>query len=385
MSVLEMRTSERSSLKKCVQKWYWSQVEGLVPNRAANPLWFGSAVHEGLAAWYLPGLERGPHPAETFNTALEGERNMLVNNEDEEQEYQDARALGTSMLERYVDYYGIDDTWEVIATEQVFRVTMTRPEMEIFGHLIPALKGWLTYVGIWDGIFRDLITGEIWLMEHKTAASIRVDHLPLDDQAGSYWAIANKILRRRGLIGPNEKLAGIRYNFLRKSLGDDRPTNERGEATNQPQKIHYVDALYNFYGEDGDSEEMRAWATDLPKLSLAKLKEMAEVQKLQVLGEVSKIQPPASFERFDIYRSDGEQATMIDRIKTEAMFAAAYRDGSLPITKAPSRDCGWCAYEKICVMDEHGDQESVEDMKAVLFHTRNPYEDHVKKSAEGSS
>jgi len=68
--MLELRTSERTMLRDCPQKWYWSQVEGLEPNRTSPALWFGTAVHEGLAQWYCEGFERGPHPAETFSEAL---------------------------------------------------------------------------------------------------------------------------------------------------------------------------------------------------------------------------------------------------------------------------------------------------------------------------
>jgi hypothetical protein len=369
MPALEMRTSERRSLKTCVQKWYWSQVEGLVPNRAANPLWFGSAVHEGLADWYRPGLARGPHPAETFDRYLEGNRSVLVTDEDEEQDYVDARSLGKDMLVRYVDHYGMDETWEVIATERAFRVLMKRPAMQLFGRNRPALRDWLAYVGIWDGVFRDLLTGEIWLMEHKTAAGIRVDHLPLDDQAGSYWAVASDILREEGLLGPDEHIAGIRYNFLRKAMADLRPQNERGEYTNLPKKEHYLAALQ----DDFEVSE---------KTTLGQLQATAEQAGVVVLGEVSKSQPPAFFERFDVYRSLGERETMLRRIVDEAVFAEAYRRGWLPITKAPSRECGWCQFNRMCQLDEQGDQLSVEEFKESQFTVRDPYAEHQKKSAE---
>jgi len=381
---LEMRTSERGSLKSCAQQWYWSQVEGLAPRRAANPLWFGSAVHEGLASWYRPGLERGPHPVETFDKFLQGERAMIVTNNDEEAEYVNARDLGHDMLNRYVEHYGRDDTWDVIATEKTFRVNIARPARQMFGLDIPAQKRWLRYVGTWDGVYRDLTTGEIWLMEHKTAASIVVAHLPLDDQAGSYWALATVVLRKSGILGPKEEIAGIMYNFLRKAPNDGRPQNSEGQYTNLPKKPNYVEALFNHYGESGaDSDEMRDWEGELPKMTLASLQDMAAIQGLHVLGDPSKSQPPPYFERYPVYRSKGERARMIRRIQDEAFFAEAYRSGDLPVTKAPDKQrCRWCPFERMCQLDESGDQFAVEEFKESQFLVRNPYADHVKKSAE---
>lgn len=361
---LEMRTSERGSLLGCAQKWYWSAVEELRPNRAANPLWFGSAVHVALADWYLPGLNRGPHPAETFNTFLDGERTMLVTNEEEEEEYFDARELGTGMLEHYVDHYGKDDQWEVVATEHAGKIVLPRPQMKIFGRVRPGLKRWLTYHFTWDGVFRDLSDGRLYLMEHKTAASIDTNHLPLDNQAGSYWAIADRSLQKQGVI--DEPIVGIRYNFLRKALKDTRPQDENGLYTNKPTKAHFIEAI----GEGLTGKE-----------TLAQLEEIAADLDLAVLGEISKSQPPAYFHREDVFRTREERETQIRRIQEEAIFSEAYRSGSLPITKHPSKDCSWCPFRRMCELDEQGDQASVEMFKETMYHTESPYEVYRIKSA----
>jgi hypothetical protein len=372
--MLEMRTSERDSLKKCAQQWYWSQVEGLEPVRAANPLWFGSAVHEALADWYLPGKARGPHPAETFTKVLEGERQMIVGSEEQEAEYVDARELGVDMLTRYVDEYGQDPTWNVVATERKLSVIIPRPKRKLFGTEIPSLKRWLRYRMTWDGIFRDETTGELWLMEHKTAASIMLEHLPLDDQAGSYWALATQLLRKSGDLRPDEEIAGIRYNFLRKAMADQRPRNELGQYTNLPKKQHYVDALINHFGEDAAPGEMEEWEADLPKMTLVQLQDVAKEQRLHVVGDPSASQPPRYFERHDVYRSPDERQKMIRRIQDEAFYAEGYRSGDLPITKAPDKQrCRWCPFERMCQLDESGDRYAVEEFKQTQFKVRDPY------------
>lgn len=369
---IEMRTSERGALLGCAQKWYWAHIEELRPNRASNPLWFGSAVHVALADWYLKGLKRGPHPAETFNNFIDGERSMLVTNEDEEQEYFDARELGTGMLEHYVDHYGKDDKWDVIATEHAGKIVLPRPEMKIFGHTRPALARWLTYHFTWDGIFRDLEDGQLYLMEHKTAAAIDLNHLPLDNQAGSYWAIASRSLKKQGIIGENEDIVGIRYNFLRKALKDTRPQDEDGLYHNKPTKAHFIEALT---GVDKWTE------AELTKMKLDELESVAAAHGWEILGDISKSQPPAYFVREDVYRSRAERVTQIERIQDEALFSEAYRSGSLPITKRPSKDCSWCPFRRMCELDEQGDQEAVEVFKETMYHRESPYEVYRIKSA----
>lgn len=365
--MLEMRTSERGDLGRCARKWAWRHIEGLEPNRAANPLWFGSAVHEALAGWYLKGFSRGPHPVETFENFLDGERTMLITNEEEEQEYVDARALGVDMLTRYIEEYGNDDSWNVIATEMKGKVVLPRPQMKIFGRQRPEIQRWLRYHFTWDGVYRDEADGRVKLMEHKTAASIIITHLPLDNQAGSYHAVANQTLTKQGVLKDGEEIVAITYNFLRKAMADLRPRDVNGYYTNKPVKQHFIDAI----GDGLTGKE-----------TLVRLQEIADELELVVLGDVSKSQPPLYFERHEVYKTRVERETQIRRIQEEAVFSEAYRKGFLPIVKSPSRDCGWCAYSKMCEMDESGDQDAVETIKETGFHVSSPYEVYQTKSAE---
>lgn len=370
---IELRTSERRALHSCPQQWWWSQVEGLTPRRPRGALWFGSAVHEALAEWYLPGLERGPHPAETFDRVLEGDMSLRTfQNDEEEAEYVDARALGIDMLEHYIEVYGRDEHKFFIATEEKGQASMFRPRLKLFGQTQPRQPHWLTYHFTWDGVYRDLRDDTIWLDEHKTAASIQVTHLPLDNQAGSYWAVATPTLRKKGLIGLDEEIEGITYNFLRKAMRDLRPRNADGLHTNKPVKAHYIAALD---GIDGWNEQT------LSKKKLDELESIAAAHMLVVVGDVSKQQPPAYFERFPVYRSVGERATQIERIKQDAVFAEAYREGWLPVVKSPGKDCGWCQFNHMCQLDEQGDQDAVEAFKETEFKTRDPY-DVYRKSTE---
>lgn len=377
MPVLEIRTSERRTFKRCSQKWFWGYREGLKPLREANPLWFGQAIHEALAEWYKPGKKRGVHPAKTFVEVLESGKvqRFDTGNFDDMAEYAEALTMGEDMLERYVQTYGEETEWECIQPEMSFQVW--------FAHPVTKQPRWLRYVGTIDGVFRyigktngEMRHGSIWLFEHKTAASIQIGHLPLDDQAGSYWALAGIILRKRGLLKANENIDGILYNFLRKAKDDPRPENSEGMFCNAPTKQNFLDAMTPVMSEHPALENLSA------KLKVDELKALAEECGITVLGEVSKSQPPDYFERIPVFRTKSQQKKMLRRILDEGLHIESARADRplLPIIKNPTKDCSWdCEFFRMCQLEEAGaDWEAYRD---VTFKTWDPYADHHGKSA----
>jgi hypothetical protein len=372
-----LRTSERSDFNVCPQRWWWRWREGLV-TRGSSPqaLWFGGLVHVALAEWYCgPGLKRGPHPAETF-AKLAGDELEYVktqfDTDDEERivKYENARYLGVAMLTGYVEKYGRDEHMFILQPEKTFALDIPWPRQEegrqalyedVDGQLL------VRYVGTYDCTWRDLRDDSVRLEEHKTAKAITTTHLPMDNQAGSYWAVATRTLRADSLIGPKETLAGIEYNFLRKALPDDRPRDEQGYACNKPVKADYIAAINAKAGDEFFSIN--------PKLSLPALEAEALKLGLTVLGERSKVQPPALFERHMIHRTKPEQATQLKRIQDEAIHMRSLRDGLLPITLAPSRDhCSFCSFKAMCELKERGG--NWQDFKRLQYRAEDPYAAH---------
>src|SRR5688500_19152956 len=111
-------------------RWWVAWREGLVPvGRPAAPLWFGIGVHEALAAWYSgPGTKRGPHPADFWIDWVKREAELQVRASTTENwkgdKWVEARDLGESMLTGYVDEYGADEDWHVIAPEETFQISI---------------------------------------------------------------------------------------------------------------------------------------------------------------------------------------------------------------------------------------------------------------------
>lgn len=229
-----LRTSERSTFKRCRWKWWMEFEEILKPKSPVPPLRFGSLIHLALADYYKKGKRRGPHPAESFirhydeEAKAQGEFGFRVDDLEADEIWAEARELGYSMLQHYVAHYGRDDEWEVIVTEQPFKQLVRQPS-----YRPNAGKPWFWYTGIIDLIIRNRITGKLHLVDHKTAKAINVQYLSLDLQATSYWTFGLDWIYENGLLKPDERPAGMIYNHLRKAFPDDRPKDADGFSLNK--------------------------------------------------------------------------------------------------------------------------------------------------------
>lgn len=329
MPVPIIRTSERSTFKRCPQRWWWGWREGLKPaGPEAHALWFGTGIHAVLEHWYGPGgTKRGRNPLRVWRDyARDGGYVMLpsgeMNDQSERPEYVKALDLGEAMLSGYFDLYGNDDHVYVLAVEHPFQMD------------IPNRDGSGTachYAGKWDLLWRDLRDESLWLTDHKTARDLSTKHLTLDDQAGSYWALAAQFLRAQGSIGPKEQLKGIEYNILRKYVPpeDDRPVDENGMRLNKD-------------------------------------------------GSVSKRQPKGMDYRFlreRVHRTAKERQSQIMRIAVEAENMQRMREDPGLVFKNPTRDCSWdCSFFNMCELHER--QSDWREFKAMAFIQQDPYADH---------
>lgn len=371
-----LRTSERGTFNTCIAQWNWAWREGLVPRaQQMDARWFGSGAHIALALWYCgPGKKRGPHPAETWAKYSKDQISYFKTKkitEEEEAKTVDMAELGRVMLEGYVKKYGKDEHMFVLKPEQTFALDIPWSNRQ---QLYEFVRGsiMVRYLGTFDLPYRDLRDDKVKIEEHKTANIISTAHLPMDNQGGSYWAIATMVLREMGLIGPRESLAGIEYNFLRKALPDDRPRDAEGYYTNKPTKEHYIQALS---GVDGWTEAI------LRKKKLEELGSIAAANRTMVVGDRSKTQPPPLFLRHWVHRTRAERKSQLQRIQDEAVHIQAVRDGILPITKSPSRmHCSWCDFRDMCQLQDRGG--NWQDYKRLMFRSEDKYADHRKSTDE---
>lgn len=337
-----LRTSERKSFKRCPQQWWWGYRQGLVsPKVKADALWFGIGMHIALQERYKhKGKRRGANMLKVWRDYVNDEvayvKTLPLGYADEEAVYVDAKELGEAMIGAYLDHYGKDERWYVISAEQTFQIPIPYPARQAtkFRRNGNPDKPLVIYAGTFDLVARDeeSMHDDLWLWDHKNVKAIQTGHLPLDDQAGSYWAVASDVLAHQGLIGKNDKLEGILFNFLRKAKPDPRPTNEKGEHLNKD-------------------------------------------------GTVSKVQPATLFRRETVTRTQRERLTQIRRIQDEALIMQAVRRKQLPLVKNTSPDCFYgCPFYDMCTLHEEGDDW--EEFRDSMFKVRDPYADHRKSAAE---
>lgn len=383
--VIHIRNSERGTLDKCPQRWWWSWRDGLRPKETPKALWFGTAIHEALADYYQPGRKRSKDFIDKFREYADMEGEYIRTNVGviDEEAWVDARTLGEQMLLNYRKHYDGDRDWDVIGTEQPFSVripvipkSLAKDEITpLMRRLADQIGSYFILNGTMDGVYRDLgDRKKAKLMEHKTAATISVRHLPMDNQAGTYWMTAATVGRAAGWLKPNENIAGITYNFLRKALPDDRPKDAQGYATNKPTKEAYLSAIESA----GLEEHLPRLKKDWLVVTLAAICADAGIE---VIGERSKSQPAPLFERHPVRKSPGMRKTQLRRLQDEFLRMAAYVYGELPVTKSPSRDtCPMCPFSEMCESHESGSNwVSIRD---ALFRREDLYADHyMKKSA----
>jgi hypothetical protein len=355
---------------RCPQRWYWGNVECLAPR---VPKWkdaadFGTLVHMALAEYYLPGLERGPHPADTFDDLAKDTVASLKTQDTVDEElvvkWVDFRQLGVELLEEYVIHYEGDPHWDVLDAERKFSVLI--PDVRF--KPLRSEKGKRGYrpicnfVGVFDLCYRDLNDGQVKMTDHKTAAAITTDHLTLDTQASSYIAVATHALRYQKLIGDKEVVKGMEYNFIR-----------RGKMYKEPLKDEYLYQLQKHNVLTG-IDSKTGTGKPIDKLLKADLVKLAEILKIKVVGEPTD---KPIFMRHFVPRTPTERQRSIIRISEEARVMADIRAGNLPILKNTQRDCVFCPFFDLCELDESGGD--VEYFKETTMIKVDPYADHDEK------
>lgn len=318
-----VRSHERIDFKRCNKKWYWKWRKGLVPKEISfGALEFGTWMHDALARWYIAGMRRNGSLVDHFRDVSRyaiaaaktaGAPEHLTDKADE------LAVLGEAMSAAYEVHYRRDRKIRVIQAEIPLEFTISDNTGTVVA--VHRLKPDLVFADEQDGV---------WLMEHKTAASIRTGHLVIDDQARPYGAMAGPALRKLGLIRSDVDFKGILYNFLRKALPDDRPRDGKGRALNRN-------------------------------------------------GSVSKRQPPVNFQRVPVRMTSRAKVVTLRRVQSETVLITemtrGLREGRLTadgLPKTPHNSCPrTCQFWALCVAEEEG--SDITSMEREMFVRRDPY------------
>jgi hypothetical protein len=315
--------------------WQWAYLERLKPIQEAPHLSFGNLIHQALEKRYPPGIKRGPHPAKTFEQLYEKftKESYKLGFRDEEGEWQEAGELGVDMMENYVDHFGKDEEWKVLASEMTFQVPVFDPETDEYV---------FTYVGTLDGLWENRMDGGIRVNDYKTCKGDPEQEIrnigytgSLGLQPGAYWTFGVEALILEGILTPKlyKALDGMVFTYLRKGKRDSRPQNDSGQYLNQD-------------------------------------------------GSVSKRQPPPLIHREVTYRSEQER----ERYRRRAIRQVRRM---INLENGPPEDrqkhphwmiCRMCAFKDACELHELG--SSWEDFLNGSTKEWDPYSAHEIHEAE---
>ena len=179
---LHVSVSQVKTYLACPRKYELRYVLGIPPETRALNLAFGSAIHEGLAAYYV-ALKNGTEPnrdevlatfSDSIDEALNDHPPVLL---DDDENAGTVKDKGVALLEVFLSHVERPD--RVLAVEQPFAVDVKDPRS---GNIIEE-----QFTGVLDALVE--IEGHQVILEHKTAAKKwsqdQIDH---DLQAGAYLA-----------------------------------------------------------------------------------------------------------------------------------------------------------------------------------------------------
>lgn len=311
--MLRLSASDISAVLSCRRQYVFS-LSGFVPKETPTALLFGSAIHDALDVFYSAGRDVESAVATFLSHASEFPPPLFT---EEAQAYDELLALGEAMLRNYAAFSAVNDTFEVIRTEQRVEAPIYAADGEELGKL----------VGRVDGIVRTR-DGAYWVLEHKTSsAGWSAEERNRDFQTLAYLYLASRTI--------DEPLTGVIWNILIKR----KPEKPRVLKNGQLSRDKSQPTTYDLYREA------------IRELGLR------EEDYADVLEYLRTVGFQTFFQRDFVVRSTQELARFeryVQRILYE--LRSATPDWAIP---NPSWRCAYCEYASLCRAVEHGDDTSI--------------------------
>lgn len=313
---MRVSNSEVQVFKRCRREWWLTHFEHLTPaafKEGQSPLWLGTLVHLGMEAFEFARLNDSSHAAASVLAiqAVELAANPPLDTVDIPTRSTDPKdlRLALTMLDGYFDWLldeGMDSTYVTISVE---------------GRLDMTLPNGVVYVGKYDALIRDLVTGFLRIVDTKTVQSLKSPTFKLqtDEQILGYVALLQAHIERDG---STDHVDGAMYNMLRKVL--------RTATANPP-----------FYGRHDIHYNRAEIATFLARL-------------VEVTNEMMRLD---------------QRLRECDTIAERAIVAYP----------TPTDDCSWrCNFFSVCSMFNDGSR--VEDALVTQYVKFNPYDRYDKET-----
>jgi hypothetical protein len=357
-----IHTSERKAFRSCRQRWQWAYQDDLHTSESVRALEFGQAYHRAMEVFYDPKTwhldkevlavhaiaEFDRFTTETFNRyaklGLADER--LV------EDFADRMTSGVAMLQHYFrDIAPLTDTFEPVEVEIAFEVPLLDPDgnyllckcercyVKRFGYgkaeydLSAAWRGMpVTIGGRLDLLARDLETGELGILDWKTAGTLmkdeEIDFLELDDQISTYLLAMHKLGLPARVFWYHEQWKAAPQ--APEPYAGGRRIKGRMYQANKSLSTTY--ALYYATVSEGDPAGMAAGAYD---------------EYLDWL----KTEGPRYYQRVPVRRTDEQLRATERAIYLEYLDMVSDRIYISP----ERRKCNWCNFFDPCLGKQRGE------------------------------
>ncbi len=322
-----IRTSDRSSFKRCRRKWGWHS--GLRSNLESRDspsyFWIGTGGHFALEDYH--GYNHFGHPVEAFNAYVAAcKRFHQKHKHGLPDDWKDQTELAQGILEHYLVWLQNREAHKTVWLDGV-------PQVEIKCEIplpIPPPQGFdeVVYQLTLDRLVE--IEGEYWITDYKFYKQFAQGLLEFDQQMGAYIWGAQTIF--------DKPIAGaIFHEFVKKIPNDPRilASGKLSSAESQG-TTHYVyrEALVNMYGS----------VDKAPKLNVRCLNDLAAQESPDRDNFIK---------RTKTRRTLTQQQAQGSLILLEAVDML---DPDLPLYPNPTRDCSWdCTLQDICLMIDRDD------------------------------
>ena len=184
--------------QNCRRKYFLRYVECLTPIKRDEVLYLGSVWHEVLELWYKPGERDAKLSA--IHDLIDKSFPGRISDPSRKRDWHLCHVMFDGYRVRYPE-----EDFQILTVEQEFSIPIINP-------LTGRSSRTFELRGKVDGLVQMRGSGELFLLEHKSAAQITGDYierLPSDFQINLYSMALSRFLKR--------KISGVIYNVTRKA------------------------------------------------------------------------------------------------------------------------------------------------------------------------